>query len=129
MVHFKEYKQRDKVYLSVVENEDTKAELGTTFIVYPLLLRSDVEKIPIVPRSNFASPLTTKVADRAHDDIYLLHSASHDDSCSITTFLLLGRRIISGEVRWGPTSKIFREFSFILNYWEWVEHILLCFES
>jgi len=32
MVHFKEYKQHDKVYLSVVENEDTKAELGIAFI-------------------------------------------------------------------------------------------------
>ena len=61
MVHFKEYKQRDKVYLSVVENEDTKAELGTTFTVYPSLLRLDVEKI--IPRSNFASPLTSRVVD------------------------------------------------------------------
>ena len=101
MVRFKEFKRRDKVYLSVVENEDTKGELGTTFTVYPSLPCPDVEKMPIIPRSNFALPLTTKVAERAHDDIYLLHSASHDDSCSIITFSLLGRRIISGEIRWG----------------------------
>jgi len=107
MVRFKEYKQRDKVYLSVVENEDTKADLGTTFIVYHSLLRPDVEKMPIIHRSDFALSLTTKVAERAHDDIYLLHSTSHDDSCSVITFPLLGRRIIFGEVRWGPAVKIF----------------------
>jgi len=28
-VRFKEFKRRDNVYLSVVEDEDTKAELGT----------------------------------------------------------------------------------------------------
>ena len=32
MVRFKEFKRRDNVYLSIVEDEDTKAELGTTFI-------------------------------------------------------------------------------------------------
>jgi len=129
MVRFKEYKRRDKVYLSVEENEDTKAELGTTFIVYPSLLHPEVEKMPIVPRFHFALLLTTKVVERAHDDIYLLHSANHDDGCSVTTFSLLGRRIISGKVRSGPALKIFVEFSFILKYWEWVDHILSCFES
>jgi len=114
MVRFKEYKPRDKVYLSVLENEDTKAELGTTFIVYPSLLHPDVEKMPIIRHSDL--PLTIKIAKRAHDDIYLLHSASHDDSCSIITFRLLGQRIISCEVRWGPAVKIFGEFSFILKY-------------
>jgi len=99
MVRFKEYKQRDKVYLSVIENEDTKAELGTTFTVYPSSLRPNVEKMPIIPHSDFALPLTTKIVERAHDDIYLLYSASHDDSCSVITFSVLRRRIISGEVR------------------------------
>ena len=99
MVRFKVYKRRDKIYLSVVENEETKAKLGTTFIVYPSLLRPDIEKIPVVPCSDFTSPLTTRVADKAHDDIYLLHSTGHDDSCSVTYFPLLGRRIISGKVR------------------------------
>jgi len=66
MVHFKEYKRRDKVYLSIVQNEDTKAVFGTTFIVYPSLLCPDVEKIPIIPYSDFVSLLTTRVADRAH---------------------------------------------------------------
>jgi len=116
MVRFKEFKHRDNVYLSVVEDEDTKAELGTTFIVYPSLLRPDIEKIPVIPRSGFASPLTTRVADKAHDDIYLLHSTGHDDSCSVTSFSLLGRRIIFGEVRWEPTLKIFGECTFVLKY-------------
>ena len=129
MVHFKEYKRRDKVYLSVVQNEDTKAVLGTTFIIYPSLLRPNVEKITIISRFDFESPLTTRVVDRAHDDIYLLYSTNHDNSCSVTTFLLFGRRIMSGEVRRGTTLKIFRKISFILKYWEWVEHILSCFES
>jgi len=129
MVRLKEYKRRDKVDLSVVENKEAKAELGTTFIVYPSLLRPDMEKIPVIPCTDFASPLTTWVVDKVHDDIYLLHSTSHDDSCSITSFSLLGRRIISGEVRWGPTLKIFGECSVVLKYWEWVEHILSCFES
>jgi len=53
MVRFKEYKRQDKVYLSFVENEDTKAELDTTFTVYPSLLHPDVEKMPIIPRSDF----------------------------------------------------------------------------
>jgi len=99
MVRFKEFKRRDKVYLSVVENEDTKGELGTTFTVYPSLLCPDIEKIPVVPYFDLASPLTTRVADKAHDDIYLPHSTGHDDTCSATSFSLLGRRIISGEVR------------------------------
>ena len=70
MVCFKEYKQRDKVYLSIIENGDMKAELGTTFIAYPSLLCPEVEKMSTVLWSNFASFLTTKVVDRAHDDMY-----------------------------------------------------------
>ena len=101
MIRFKEYKRRDKIYLSVVEHEETKAELGSTFIVYPSLLRPESEQIPPVPRSDFASPLTTRVVDRTHDDIHLLHSASHGNSCTITSFLLLGQKNIFGEVRWG----------------------------
>ena len=115
MVPFKEYKQHDKVYLSVVENEDTKAELGTTIIVCPSLLHLEIEKIPILSRSDLASSLTTRVEDRMHDDIYLFHSASHDDSCIIITFPLLGRKIIFGEVCWGSALKIFGKFSFILE--------------
>ena len=129
MVRFKKFKRRDNVYLSIVEDEDTKVELGTTFIVYPSLLRPDVDKIPVIPHYDFASPLTTRFTDRAHDDIYFLHSTSHDDNCSVTSFSLLGQRIISGEVHWGHTLKISGECSFILKYWEWVEHILSCFES
>ena len=97
MVHFKEHKRRDKVYLCVVENEDTKGELGTTFIIYLSLLHLEVEKIPIIPCFDFASSLTTRVSDRMHYDIYLLHRTSHDDSCIITTFPLLGRKIIYSE--------------------------------
>jgi len=70
MILFKEYKRWDKIYLYVVENEERKAELGSTFIVYP--------------------SLTIRVADKAHDDIYLLHSTGHDDSYSVTSFPLLG---------------------------------------
>jgi len=128
MVHFKEFKRRDKVCLSIVENEETKAELGTTFIVYPSLLHPDIEKILVIPHSDFAAPLTTRVTNKAHDDIYFLHSTGHEDSCFVTSFPLLGRRIISGEIRWGPTLKILGE-SLILKYWEWVEHIRSCFDS
>ena len=118
MVRFKEYKRREKVYLSVVENKETKAELGTTFIVYPSLLRPNIEKIPVIPRSDFASLLTTRVVNRLQDDIYLVHTYS------VSTLPLLGRRTISGEVRCRPTLKIFGECSFILKYWAWVRHSL-----
>ena len=128
MVRFMEYKRRDKVHLSVVENEDTKLELGMAFIFYPSLLCPNVEKTPIIPHFDFASQLTTNVADRAHDDIYLLHRAGHENSYSATTFLLLGRRIVFDEVHWGPALKIFGEFSFILKYLEWIEYILSCIE-
>jgi len=116
MVRFKEYKRQNKVYLFVVDNEDTKAELSTTFIVYPSLPRPKAANTATIPSSDFASPLTTRVADRTCDDIYLLYSDSHDNSCSVTTFPLVGQRIICGEVRWGPTLKIFGEFSFIKKY-------------
>ena len=106
-----------------------QSRVNTTFIVYPSLLRPEVDKQPVIPRSNFALPLTTEVADRAHENIYFLHSGCHDNSCTITSFLLLRRKIIFGEARWGPTLKIFGEFSFIMKYWEWVEHILSYFES
>jgi len=46
MAHFKEYKWLDKVYLSIVENEDTRVELSSIFIVYPSLLRPKLDKIP-----------------------------------------------------------------------------------
>jgi len=61
MVRFKEFKRRDKVYHFVVKNEETKVELDTTFIFYPSLLRPDIEKILVTPRSNFTSPLTTQI--------------------------------------------------------------------
>ena len=82
-----------------MEHEETKAELGNTFIVYPSLLRPEFEQIPTVTCFDFASLLTTGVADRTHDDINLPYSASHDNSCTITTSLLLGQKIISSEVR------------------------------
>ena len=63
MVRFKEYKRWDKIYLSVVEREETKAELHSTFIVYPSLLCPEFEQIPIIPRSDFASLLTTRAAE------------------------------------------------------------------
>jgi len=53
----------------------TKAELETIFIVYPSLLHPEVEKIPIIPHSDFASPLTPRVTDRMHDEIYLLQAS------------------------------------------------------
>ena len=96
MVRFKEYKRQDKIYVSAVEYEETKAELGSTFIVYPSLPLLESQEIPTVPRSDFASPLTTRVEDRTHDDIYLIHSASYDNSCTVTIVPLLRRKVISG---------------------------------
>jgi len=75
-----------------------KAGMGSTFVVYPSLLRLEFEQTPTVPRSDFVSPLTPRAVDRMHNDIYLLHSANHDNSCTITTFSLLGQKIISSEV-------------------------------
>jgi len=98
MVRFKEYKRRDKIYLSVVEHEETKVKMGSAFIVYPSLLRLEFKQIPTVPHSDFVLSLTTTVTDRTLDDIYLLHSASHANSCT-ATFPLLRQKIISSEVR------------------------------
>jgi len=103
MVQSKECKRQDKIYLSVVEHEETKAELGNTFIVYPSLLRLEFEQIPTIPRYDFTSPLTTRAADRTYDDIHLLHSVSHDNSYTITSFLMLGQKIISDEVPLGAS--------------------------
>jgi len=112
-----------------MENEDMKVGLGTTSIVYLSLLCLKVEEMPIIPCSNFASPLIIRAIDRMHDYICVLFSTNPDESCTITNFPLLWQKIISGEVRWGLALKIFGEFYFIMKYWEWVEHILTCFES
>ncbi|KAJ8430754.1 hypothetical protein Cgig2_009059 [Carnegiea gigantea] len=72
MVRFKEYKRWDKIYLSVVEHEEMKAELDNTFIVYPSLLRPEFEQIPTIPRSDFASP-THYVLDPAPVGPLIVH--------------------------------------------------------
>jgi len=41
----------------------------------------------------------------------------------------LGKKLFSMKFVGGLVLKIFGEFFFILIYWEWVEHILSCFES
>lgn len=58
-------------------------EVKTTFVVYHSLHRAKVDETSPVPQSNFVSPSTTKITDRAHDDIYFLYSTSQDDSYTI----------------------------------------------
>jgi len=84
-----------------LENEDTKVDLGTTFIVYLSLLRPEIEKIPSISHSNFASLLTIEVVDRVHDDTYFLHSTSHDNSCTLTTFRYFGQKSCLVKYVWG----------------------------
>ena len=90
----------DKVYLFVAEIEDTRSEFTTTFIVYTSLLCPKVDKSQTIPRPNFGSPLATKVVDGAHKNMYFFYNARQNDSSTITTFALIKRKIIFGEVRW-----------------------------
>ena len=67
----------------------------------------------------------TLTATRDNDSKVFLRSALHKISPGHSKeFSTLGRIIIFDKARWCSTLKIYGEFFFILNYWEWIEDVL-----
>ncbi|KAJ8433264.1 LOW QUALITY PROTEIN: hypothetical protein Cgig2_001662 [Carnegiea gigantea] len=73
IARFNEYNRQDKVYLSVVENEDTRAEFGTTLSV----------NVGLLPKSVGYDPSKSKKNTRGH--------ISNDESVSRAKILMLNR--------------------------------------
>ncbi|KAG5523761.1 hypothetical protein RHGRI_030671 [Rhododendron griersonianum] len=58
------------------------------------------------------------------DDALLLRSSLHKKNDDSEHFLLLGYRITNGDAKWGNTTPLFGEISFIDGYWDWLEDVL-----
>lgn len=93
--------------------------------------RPGASQIPAIDPSSFPSKFYIRVEEGAEDglDGYFLQGTYHDKSSHLTEFPMLGRRIISGQFRWGPNMLLYGEFSYIPLYWEWTEHVLSCFAT
>ncbi|KAG5523751.1 hypothetical protein RHGRI_030662 [Rhododendron griersonianum] len=59
------------------------------------------------------------------DDALLLRSSLHKKNDDSEHFLLLGDRIANGDAKWGNTTPLFGEISFIDGYWDWLEDVLV----
>ncbi|KAG5531747.1 hypothetical protein RHGRI_026389 [Rhododendron griersonianum] len=58
------------------------------------------------------------------DDALLLRSSLHKKNDDSEHFLLLGDRIANEDAKWGNTTPLFGEISFINGYWDWLEDVL-----
>ncbi|KAG5524094.1 hypothetical protein RHGRI_030926 [Rhododendron griersonianum] len=58
------------------------------------------------------------------NDALLLRSSLHKKNDDSEHFLLLGDRIANGDAKWGNTTPLFGEISFIDGYWDWLEDVL-----
>lgn len=131
MVHLKEFQRDGRLLLSVVDKEGDDPRSGNCFQIYRSLRRPKANQTPVIEPSSFPSKFSIRVEKGAEDGSvgYFLQSTYHDKSSLLTEFPVLGRRIISGQSRWGPNMILYGDFGYIPLFWEWTEHVLSCFEA
>ena len=111
-------------YLFISSEEGGLEKNGTKLPIHKLLIGSFVDIWP-KPSGFPALSNGTLAATWDNDSKVLLRSALHKISPSHSKeYSTLGRKIIFGKARWGSTLKIYGEFFFIPNYWEWLEDFL-----
>ena len=120
MVHLKEFQRDGKLFLSVVDKEDDKPLLGSCFRIYRSLRRPRANKVPAIESSSFPCKVSIRMEKRTEDGSvrYFLQSTYHNKSSLLTKFPMLGRRIISGQSRWGPNMLLYGDSDYISLYWE-----------
>ncbi|KMT11782.1 hypothetical protein BVRB_5g104850 [Beta vulgaris subsp. vulgaris] len=131
MVYFKEFKHGDDIHLSLIDNEEDDLRTGITFVIHKSLLRPDGMHTHI-NKGSLLSEMSVKVSKGSHDvtPMYVLKSTVRDNFELPTSSSMLGRRIISGSVRWGSKSlRISGEAVYLPGYWEWTEDVLSRFGS
>jgi len=130
-VHLKEFQREGKLLLSVMDKEDDNPQSGSCFRIYRSLRRSSANQAPVIEPSSFPFKFSIRVEKGAEDGSikYFPQSTYRDKSSLLTKFPMLGRRIISGQVRWGLNMLLYGNFSYIPAYREWTEHVLSCCEA
>ena len=95
-----------------------RRESGSSFLVHHSLLRPKAAQVPTIESSSFAQPFSILVERGADDgsEACNLQSVYHDRSNLITEFFILGRQIIAGKARWGPSLLLYGEFAYIPLY-------------
>ena len=131
MVYLKEFQRDGKPLLSIVDKENDNPRSGNCFQIYRSLRRLKVNQTPVIEPSSFPSKFSIRVEKGAEDGSvgYFLQSTYHDKSSLLTEFPVVRRRIISGQSRWSPNMILYGDFGYIPLFWEWTEHVLLCFEA
>ncbi|XP_071936559.1 uncharacterized protein [Coffea arabica] len=123
MVVFKEVAFSNEKYLLITDSDGDSGDKGTKLLVHPPIQGSYSGKWP----SHQYPELKNWSLDLPQDDgtkVHSLKSLIHDKEPRTTPFQTLGRRIIDGDAHWGPSLRLSGAFSYIENYWEWLEDIL-----
>ncbi|XP_074288215.1 uncharacterized protein LOC141613382 [Silene latifolia] len=125
MAHFVERLKGDRKYLCI-NNGDHGEESETNLPVYKSLLRAQRELVNTITPADFQENMSiparpSAYGTRGHTLISTLPTQPMQDEI----FPLLGRRIISGDTRWGcRVIQIPGESTYVAGYWEWTEDVL-----
>ena len=124
MVLFRDLSSSKKKHLLILMNESKLEKNGIKLLIHKPLTGSFADGLPKLGDFPILSNWTLAVT-RGNDSRVFLRSALHNISPSHSKkFSTLGCRNISGKARWGSTLKIYGEFTFMTNYWEWLEDVL-----
>ena len=123
MVIFRELITANQKYLLIIDHDGTADEKKTQLLVHTA---THGAYIGDWPSYNYAclDEWSQTIAQGDDMTVHSLKSLIHTEEPRTTFFQTLGRRIISGEAYWGNILKLNGEFSFIENYWEWLEDVL-----
>ena len=109
MVYLKEFQRDSKLFLSVVDKEDDRFQLGRSFWVHRYLRRPKANQSLAIQPFSFPPKLWIWVGKGKEDDSvwYFFQSMYHNKSNFITKFPMLGQHIISRHSIWGPNMLLY----------------------
>ena len=131
MTFFKSFK---KGTVTILEDESDTRDEGTTLLVGPPLVASEVSEIeeclhiPSWSQEVFCQlscfTKSKSTSRDLHSTILQLKSSHHTDVDSPRAFELLSDRIHNGAVSWDTTLPTLGESTYTEYYWEWLEDVL-----
>ena len=111
-------------YLFISSKEGEFEKNDTKLPIHKPLIASFADTLPKSSGFFTLSNWTLATAQDSDSKVFLW-SALHKISLSHSKeFLTLGCKFIFRKARWGSALKIYGEFFFIFNYWEWLEDFL-----
>lgn len=126
MVYFKEFVERTRKHLALVDREDDPPKSGTCLVVRQSLLRP-VTRVELPTPENFLSQMSKEIelSNMGGAKSFVLRSTMPDRPATSDKPPLLGRSIVSGNAKWKTnTVKFVGDYYYIPGYWEWTEDVL-----